>query len=65
MCSPQARGPKAPINVLRCCKTPAPVAQRKRLPAACWAFSAAHGIGQDDAPPVQDWRGIARWYAQG
>jgi hypothetical protein len=23
------------------------------------------GMTQDDAPQVQDWRGVARWYAQG
>ncbi len=24
----------------------------------------APGMTQDDAPPVQDWRSVARWYAQ-
>ncbi len=63
VCSPHARGPEAPINVLPCCKGSSS-RRAVRSPAACWAISAAHGTGQDDAPPVQDKRGIARWYAR-
>jgi hypothetical protein len=42
-----------------------PVAAQAIASSPCWAHSAAQGTRQDDAPQVQDWRGVARWYAQG